>query len=133
MTSNVFDKNEDASTATDGPVGLVAAGGILGALVASSCCILPLALFSLGVGGAWIGTLTAMAPYQPVFVVVTSAILGCGHYLVYRKPRTACDGGAVCARPLSDRFVKVSLWCATVLLVAATAFPFVAPYLLQIT
>src|SRR5258708_16920370 len=47
---------------------LVAAGGILGALAASSCCIVPLILFSLGIGGAWIGNLTALAPYKPLFV-----------------------------------------------------------------
>lgn len=40
----------------------IAAGGILGAIAASSCCILPLVLFSLGIGGAWIGNLTALAP-----------------------------------------------------------------------
>ena len=33
---------------------LVAAGGVIGALAASSCCILPLVLFGLGVSGAWI-------------------------------------------------------------------------------
>jgi len=32
---------------------LMAAGGLVGALAASSCCILPLVLFSLGVSGAW--------------------------------------------------------------------------------
>ena len=48
-------------------VGLAAAGGILGALAASSGCILPLALFAFGVSGAWIGNLTALAPYQPIF------------------------------------------------------------------
>ena len=47
---------------------LVAAGGILGAIAASSCCIAPLVLFSLGISGAWIGNLTALAPYQPYFV-----------------------------------------------------------------
>jgi len=31
---------------------LVAAGGILGAIAASSCCIAPLVLFSLGISGA---------------------------------------------------------------------------------
>ena len=67
--------------------GLVAAGGVLGALAASSCCILPLALFSLGIGGAWIGNLTALAPYQPIFVAVTTGILGYGYYLVYSKPK----------------------------------------------
>jgi mercuric ion transport protein len=35
---------------------LMAAGGLLGALAASSCCILPLVLFGLGVSGAWIGS-----------------------------------------------------------------------------
>ncbi|MGH6880679.1 MAG: mercuric transporter MerT family protein, partial [Hypericibacter sp.] len=45
---------------------LIAAGGVLGALAAMSCCILPLVLFALGISGAWIGNLTALAPYQPV-------------------------------------------------------------------
>ena len=53
--------------------GLVAAGGILAALAASSCCIMPLVLFALGVSGAWIGNLTALAPYQPVFIGITLA------------------------------------------------------------
>lgn len=44
----------------------VAAGGVLGAIAASSCCVLPLVLFSVGIGGAWIGNLTALAPYQPI-------------------------------------------------------------------
>src|SRR5262245_33531668 len=68
---------------------LVAAGGILGALAASSCCIIPLVLFSLGIGGAWIGTLTALAPYKPFFVAGTTGVLGYGFYLVYRKPARA--------------------------------------------
>src|ERR1700736_6040100 len=65
---------------------LVAAGGILGAIAASSCCIAPLVLFSLGIGGAWIGNLTALAPYQPIFIVITLGFLAAGYYLVYRKP-----------------------------------------------
>ena len=117
-------------TKPDGRTGLVAAGGILGATAASSCCILPLALFSVGIGGTWIGNLTALAPYQPIFVAVTFGILGYGYYLVYWKPKAACDDGAACARPLPGRIVKLSLWSATVLVIAASAFPFVAPYLL---
>jgi mercuric ion transport protein len=45
----------------------VVAGGLLGALATSSCCVLPLVLFSIGAGGGWIGKLTALARYQPVF------------------------------------------------------------------
>ena len=54
---------------------LVAVGGILGAIGASSCCIIPLILFSLGISGAWIGNLTALAPYKPFFVAGTTGVL----------------------------------------------------------
>jgi len=55
---------------------LIAAGGVLGALLASSCCALPLTLFSLGVSGAWISTFTQLAPYRPCFFAATLALLG---------------------------------------------------------
>ena len=48
---------------------LAAASGILGALIASSCCILSVVLFTLGISGAWIGNFTRLAPYQPDFRV----------------------------------------------------------------
>jgi mercuric ion transport protein len=41
---------------------LLAVGGILAALAASSCCIAPLVLFALGVSGAWIANLSQLAP-----------------------------------------------------------------------
>ena len=43
---------------------LWASGGALGAILASSCCIVPLLLLSLGISGAWIGNLTALEPYK---------------------------------------------------------------------
>ncbi|MBL6613640.1 MAG: mercury transporter MerT [Reyranella sp.] len=110
---------------------LVAVGGILGALAASSCCVIPLILFSLGIGGAWIGNLTALAPYKPLFVAGTAGLLGYGFYLVYWKPRRACADGAACARSIPSRLVQIALWIATVLVIAAFAFDYVAPLLLR--
>lgn len=110
---------------------LVAVGGVLGALAASSCCVVPLVLFSLGIGGAWIGNLTALAPYKPFFVAGTAGVLGYGFYLVYWKPRRACADDAACARPIPSRLVQFALWIATVLVIAAFAFDYVAPLLLQ--
>ena len=110
---------------------LVGVGGILGALAASSCCIVPLILFSLGIGGAWIGNLTALAPYKPLFVAGTTGVLGYGFYLVYWKPRRACAEDAACARPIPSRIVQIALWFATVLVAAAFAFDYVAPLLLS--
>ena len=109
--------------------GLVAAGGLLGAVAASSCCILPLVLFSLGISGAWIGNLTALAPYQPVFAGVTLGLLGYGYYRVYVK-RPECAEGQACAHPLPNRPVKIALWTATALIAAALVFPYAAPALL---
>ena len=110
--------------------GLIATGGVIGAIAASSCCIVPLVLFTLGIGGAWIGNLTALAPYQPIFIAVTLGFLAAGYYLVYRKPKIACAENEACARPLPGRFVKLALWLATALVAAALAFPYVARALL---
>lgn len=109
---------------------LVVVGSILGALAASSCCIVPLLLFSVGIGGAWVGNLTALAPYKPLFVTGTAGVLGYGFYLVYWKPRQACASGAACARPIPSRLVRSALWIATALVIAAFAFDYVAPLLL---
>jgi mercuric ion transport protein len=110
-------------------VRLVATGVLLGALAASSCCILPLVLFSLGISGAWIANLTALAPYKLVFAAGTLALLGYGYYLVYLAPRRACADGS-CARPLPGRLIRSSLWIATALVAGALAFDTVAPLLL---
>jgi len=109
---------------------LLAAGGLLAALGASSCCALPLALFSLGVSGAWIGNLTALAPYQPLFVAAALAFLAFGSWRVYRRPTQACADGRSCATPRSTRMTRIGLWAATVLVLAAVAFPYAAPLIL---
>ncbi len=109
---------------------LVATGGILGALAASTCCIAPLALFSLGISGAWIGQLTALEPYNPIFITVKLAFLGYGYWLVYRKPKTCAEGDA-CARPLPNRLVKGALWIATFMIALAISWPYIVPYILD--
>ena len=111
-------------------MGLVAAVGMLGALAATSCCIVPLVLFALGIGGAWIGNLTALAPYQPIFIAATLIFLGTGYYLVYRRRGAACADGKCRARLLPRRGVKLALWAATALVASAIAFPYMARALL---
>ena len=110
---------------------LAAAGGLLGAVAASSCCILPLGLFGLGVSGAWIGNLTRLAPYQPYFVAMTVAALGYGYWLVYRSSPAACADAEACGWPGSNRIVKIGLVLATVLVVLAFTFDFIAPLIFR--
>jgi mercuric ion transport protein len=106
-------------------------GGILAALGASSCCVIPFVLFSLGVSGAWIADVTALEPYQPVFVALAMACLGGGFVLARRKSRAACADGSYCARPVSDRVVRMGLWMAAVLVIVAIGFPRLASFFLS--
>ena len=121
------DRSEEADTGSERPSGsaLLAAGGILAAIGASSCCVLPLVFFGLGVSGAWIGNLTALTPYHPYFVAVAVACLAFGFLRVYRRP-VACAADGTCARPVPQRAVKLSLWIATILVIVATVFPYAA-------
>jgi mercuric ion transport protein len=104
---------------------LLSVGGILAALGAASCCVIPFALFLVGVSGAWIGNLTALEPYQPIFAAIALGFIGYGAYLVYWKPKAACADGSYCARPGSSRVAKIGLWSASVLVVIAVGFPYV--------
>ena len=56
-----LDRGEQATPSRAGRKGLVASGSVIGAVLASACCILPLVLFSLGIGGAWMSNLTALS------------------------------------------------------------------------
>jgi mercuric ion transport protein len=110
---------------------LIALAGVVGALATSSCCIVPLLLFSLGISGAWIGNLTALAPYKPLFGSAAAGVLGYGFYLVYWQPKQVCAEDAACARPLPSRLMQVVLWASSVLVVAAFAFDYIAPFILN--
>ena len=110
---------------------LTAIGGILGAVAASSCCVAPLLLFSLGISGAWITNLTALAPYQPYFITATLAFLGYGYFLVYRRKTIGCTPGAACARPLPNHIVTAGLVVATVLVAGAVGLDLIGLLLLN--
>ena len=72
--------------------------GILSAVGASICCVGPLVLLALGVSGAWIGSLTALEPYRPVFIGLTLLFLGLAFYRLYLV-RPACSPESACANP----------------------------------
>jgi mercuric ion transport protein len=120
---------EDHHTVTKGGRAIaLAAAGILGAVAASSCCVLPLLFVSVGVSGAWIGNLTALAAYQPYIVLITLTALGYGFYSVYWRTRQVCEDDA-CERPLPRPAVKFGLWLGTMLILSALLFPHIAAML----
>lgn len=121
-------RNMESAPPTEKGKNLAATGGVIGALLASSCCVLPLLLVILGVGGSWIGNLAELNVYQPYFIGFASLCLGAGFWLVYIKPRQSCEAESYCATPRSDILIKSVLWGATLLVAINATINFWAPY-----
>ena len=105
-------------------------GTVVSALMASSCCWLPVLLLAVGVSGA--GIASALEAYRPLFMVVTFSFLGMAFYFTYR-PRHAANAVADCCSPPAEAtgkrrfnmmaFNKVMLWTVTVMAVVFLFFP----------
>lgn len=106
---------------------LFAAGGVIGAILASTCCVVPLLFVTLGISGAWIGSLTALEPYKPYFAGVALVFIGLGFRQVYFKAKPACVEGSYCAKPQSTVIAKSALWLSTVIVLLALTINWWAP------
>jgi mercuric ion transport protein len=102
------------------------AGGIA-AILASTCCLGPLILISLGFSGAWIGNLTVLEPYRPFFIVASVVALFFAGRQIFR-PAQLCNPGEVCALPRARRIYKFLFSICAVLLLVALAYPYVAHF-----
>ena len=108
---------------------LAAIAGVASAAAATACCVVPLALFAVGISGAWIGNLTALSPYQPFFVLAALLAIGSGHVWA-RRYSAACNADGSCATPRSMRRVRIGLWTATSFALASVVVPYLAAALL---
>ncbi len=109
-------------------------GAVVAAFASSLCCVGPLLFAALGLGGA--GLLVKLEAYRPYLAVLTLLLLGAGFYSTYRTPRLApvtaagrpaCD----CELPRVNRFGRVMLWLATILVAGFLAFPYLARFLFE--
>jgi len=106
--------------------GLLAGGGLVGGLLASTCCVVPFVLFSLGVGGAWLGQLTALASYKPWFLAAGAVLVLAGVVSTHRRSR-ACRVDGHCAPPRTLRIAQFVLGLAAVLLLLSALWPVLFP------
>lgn len=102
---------------------LLSAGAVGSAVAASICCLGPLFLALLGLGGG--ALLLKFAPYRPFFLAATALFLGAAFYLAYRRPAAErCEVGSTCVRSTGRRGQRIALWIVTVLVLLAVAFPY---------
>lgn len=99
--------------------------GALAAITASLCCVVPLVLVTLGVGGAWVASLSRFEPLRPIFVVITLVMLALAWRKLYRPAQ--CEPGKVCADPGIQRRQRVIFWIVSAFILVLLVFPWFAP------
>ena len=106
--------------------GFLAAGGVA-AILASTCCLGPLLLVLLGFSGAWIGSLSVLEPYRPMFLGITSVALVMAAWHIFR-PAQACEADGRCTTPRSRHIQKILFSIVAVLALVAFVFPYFARF-----
>lgn len=103
------------------------AAGVVSALGASTCCVLPLVAVSIGLGGAWIAQLRELERFYPVFVGIAIAAFGYAFYRLYMRP-APCGPEAACVTPPQRRRQRIAFWSTLVSAKALILFPIVYAY-----
>jgi mercuric ion transport protein len=101
-------------------------GAALAAIGASICCVGPLLLLSLGIGGAWMSTLTSMESVRPFFILLTLVLIVLGYRKLYVLPEN-CEAGTACALPEEKHKQRMVFWVGSTLVLLLLAFPWFAP------
>ena len=104
--------------------GALLVGGVA-AILASTCCLGPLVLVALGLSGAWIGNLTLLEPYRPLFIAGSLVALFFAGRRIFR-PAHACEPGEACAVPGTRRVYKILFGIVSALVLIALLYPYVA-------
>ncbi len=96
--------------------------------LSASCCILPLVLVLLGLGGVWVGTLTSLAAYKPWLLTLSAGLLAFGYWRAYGRP-ASCAGGS-CRRG-GLRLTRAILWFSTLVVLASATTGWWMPLVLN--
>lgn len=105
-------------------------GAVLAAIGASVCCVVPLLLISLGIGGAWMIAFTSMEPARPYFIILTLVFIGLGYHKLFFVP-DSCEEGKPCAAPVVKRKQRMIFWIGSALILLLLAFPGYAPFFME--
>lgn len=100
-------------------------GGGIAALAASACCLGPLILVSLGIGGAWVSNLTMLEPFRPIFVGVALICMVFAYRKIYKvESANVCLPDSMCANPQTNRNYRIIFWLVSVLVLIALLYPY---------
>jgi len=104
-------------------------GGMIAAIGTGLCCVGPLVLLLLGIGGSWIGTLTLFEPYRPIFTLIVIVLFGLAGWKLYR-PQEDCQPGTACAVPQTKNRRKAIFWIASLIALTLVTSYYWVPWIL---
>lgn len=107
---------------------IVSLGGILAAILSSTCCLVPFILFTFGISGSWISYFTAFAPYKPYFIFLTFLFLGLGFFMFYRQSIDNCTSESYCNNTKLGMTAMLVLVGATILIFIVLIFPYLIKF-----
>lgn len=103
----------------------------LGALIASSCCVIPLGLAALGAGAGILGGVETVAAWRvPLLSVSALGVVG-GWGAWFRRP-VACAEVSACVSPGRSRATLALLLCASAIVLVAASWSYIDPVLLNL-
>lgn len=88
---------------------VLAASGLVRALGVASCCLLPLMLAFIGIGGGFVGGLTALTPYRSVFLWAAVAALTYGFYAAHVELQVSTNCASVRSSVISSNIFARTL------------------------
>ncbi len=100
-----------------------------GAILASSCCIIPIVFFNLGIGGAWLANLAVLQPYRVHFIVMAGLLFAVGLFFYIRSLR--CYTETCPPDKRKNLWMLAALVVSGALIAAAVIWPEVEPHLLR--
>ncbi len=104
---------------------------VLGALVLTSCCILPLVLVSFGITGVFLGQMASLYQYKWITFSISAAFLAYGFWKSYRPAVVENCADGACERPINKTLMRSFLWGAAAVMSVAIVFPYISPYFLK--
>lgn len=118
----------DVDVGKSGSANAPLTGGVIAGLAASICCIGPIVLVALGLGGAAAGLIAFFTPVRPVFIGLALLFLGLAAYRLFYVPRV-CAPGTACADPRTLRNQRLLFIGGVIVVAALVAFPWYVDYL----
>jgi mercuric ion transport protein len=100
---------------------LTTTGAVAAAIIASLCCIGPIAVAMIGVGS--VAAFSVFWEFRLYLIGLTLILLGLAFYFTYRKREVVCEDGT-CKFESAGKWSKGAVWTATLLAALAIAFPY---------